>query len=81
MTPPLEPLHTAADVAQALGQTERYVKDRCRRREWPHRRLARGEVGFTAEDYAKILELTAIPAEQEPNPRIAFAPRSRRGAA
>jgi hypothetical protein len=74
----LASLHTVAQVAEALVQTERYVEERCRRREWPHRRLARGEVRFTDDDYAQILDLIrAEPVAPEPQ-RLSFAPRSRR---
>lgn len=74
----LPALHTAADVAAALGATDHYVKERCRRHEWPHRRMARGEVRFTADDYAQILELVSVAAAQPAEPRMSFAPRSRR---
>lgn len=80
-SPGLPHLYTVAEVARALGQTERYVKDRCRQRLWPHRRLARGQVGFTAEDYAAVLELAKADVAAPANPRVAWAPRSRRGAA
>lgn len=72
--------HSAAEVAHALGESERYVLDKCRAREWPHRRGARGRATFTADDFARILELIAEP-EAAPTPRgLAFAPRSGRRA-
>lgn len=78
MPEPLPPLYSLPEVAAALGQTERYVQEKTRLREWPHRRLARGVVAFTAEDYAKVLELCASAPVEMPAPRLAFAPRSRR---
>lgn len=80
-TPGLEPLHTAAEVADALGVTEYFVKQQCRKHLWPHRRLSRGQVGFTTADYAEVLDLTASPVEKDEPTGLAFAPRSRRGAA
>lgn len=78
MTAPLPALHSLTEVAQALGETESYVATKCRRREWPHVRGARGKPSFTAAQYAEILELIAQPAtEQEPR-GLSFAPRSRR---
>ena len=74
-------LHSVTEVAEALNETERYVKDQCRRNVWPHRRLARGRVAFTDDDYTRVLELIAADAESKPEPRVALAPRSRRGAA
>lgn len=71
-------LHSAAEVAEALGVSEDYVKRQCRQQVWPHRRLSRGRVGFTAEDYARVLELVAADVTAGPEPRISFAPRSRR---
>lgn len=76
----LQPLHSLEDVAAALGETPYFVKEKCRRREWPHIRGARGKPSFTAEQYAQILDLIAEPVAAEPQPRIAFAPRSRRSA-
>lgn len=79
MSAPLPHLRTVTDVAEALGQSENYVRTQCRKRLWPHRRLARGAVGFTDADYAQVLELIcAAPAEAEPQERFALAPRSRR---
>lgn len=69
---------TVAEVAEALTVPEHYVKTKCRRREWPHRKGSRGTPLFTAEDVAAIRELMAVPAESQPEPRIQFAPRSRR---
>lgn len=76
---PLPALFTATEVAEALRETEDYVRAKCRRGEWPHRRGARGVPKFTADDYARIVELTAgAQAEAESNQRFALAPRSRR---
>lgn len=72
----LEPLHTVSDVANALGVTEYFVKQQCRKHLWPHRRLSRGQVGFTAADYAEVLDLTARPVEKDEPTGLAFAPRS-----
>jgi hypothetical protein len=77
----LQRLHSVAEVAEALGETERFVKDHCRAGLWPHRRGARGRISFTAEDYARVLELIAADVTTEQSPRLSFAPRSRRGAA
>lgn len=75
----LPPLHSVADVAQALGQTERYVKEKARLREWPHRRLARGVVAFSDDDYAAVLQLLRVEAEPaSASPRLVLAPRSAR---
>ena len=77
----LEALHTVDEVAAALGESEYYVREKCRRGEWPHTRGARGKPAFTAAHYAQILELIAQPAG-DPEPKgLSFAPRSRRGAA
>jgi hypothetical protein len=79
MTAPLPAVYSVADVAAALGETERFVSVKCRQRAWPHRRGSRGRVSFTADDYAQILELcSAPPAAAEDAPRWALAPRSRR---
>lgn len=74
----LQPLHSVADVADALGTTERYVKDKARSREWPHVRVARGEIKFTADDYARVLELMRVDVEPSAPARLALAPRSGR---
>ncbi len=74
----LDRLHTAAEVAEALGQTENYVREQCRRRAWPHVRLARGRVGFTDEHFAEIVRLCSVAPTTEPAQRFALAPRSRR---
>jgi hypothetical protein len=74
----LPSLHTVAEVAVALGQTERYVKEKCRLREWPHRRGARGQVGFTDEDYAEVLRLMSVEPVEAAKSRFSFAPRARR---
>lgn len=71
-------LHTVSDVAEALGQTERYVREKARLREWPHRRLARGAVAFSDDDYAAVLELCRVEASAPAAPRLALAPRSAR---
>lgn len=76
----IERLYSVAEVAEALRQTERYVLDKCRRREWPHRRLARGQVGFTEADYAAVLDLCSAPPAEPESPRLSFAPRARRRA-
>ena len=69
---------TVAEVAETTRQTDHYVKQKCRRREWPHRKGARGVPFFTADDVAAIVELCAAPAEAETTERFALAPRSRR---
>ena len=75
-------LHTVADVAQALGVAERYVREKARLRQWPHRRLARNAVAFSDEDYAEVLELIRAEVTEPEELRLALAPRSarRRGA-
>lgn len=77
----LQRLHSVEEVADAIGETPNYVKAKCRAREWPHRRGARGRVHFTTEDYARVLELIAADVTAEAPERLAFAPRSKRGAA
>lgn len=74
----LERLLSVAEVADLLGETPTYVQQQCRRQLWPHRRLARGRIAFTAEDYAGVLELCAQDVAAPDNPRMAFAPRSRK---
>ncbi len=74
----LQRLHSATEVAEALGQTENYVREQCRRRAWPHVRLARGRVGFTGEDFTEIVRLCSVAPTAEPVQRFALAPRSRR---
>lgn len=81
MTAPLPRNHAVAEVAEALGESEYYVRERCRRGEWPHRKGARGRPSFTAEDFAAILEIVKAEPSAPANPRVAWAPRSRRGAA
>lgn len=77
----LEPTHSLEEVAAALGQTPRYVADKCRARLWPYRKGAYRQMRFTAADYAQILELIAqAPAVEPEQPRMSFAPRSRRRA-
>jgi hypothetical protein len=68
----------AAAVARALGCTERYVREKARLREWPHRRLARNEVRFSAGDYGAVLELIRVQPAVPMAPRLALAPRSAR---
>lgn len=81
MTAPLPAAYPLEVVAAALGENPRYVQERCRRREWPHLRGARGRISFTAEQYARVLELIAQdPAAETESARISFAPRSRRRA-
>lgn len=78
----LQRLHSVEDVAAALGVTPYYVKQQCRRRAWPHRRPNRNQIAFSDADFAQILEITAEPvADTAPATGLAFAPRSRRGAA
>jgi hypothetical protein len=78
----LTPNHTVEEVAAALGETAYYVQTKCRAREWPHCRGARGRVSFTAEHFNRILELIAEPeASAEAQPRFSFAPRSGRRSA
>lgn len=69
-------LHPAAEVAEALGQSERYVLDRARSGAWPHRKGARGAVLFSNEDYLQVLELIAVPVQAPAEKRLSFAPRS-----
>lgn len=80
MTTDLPRIYTVAEVAAALRETEHYVRQRCRKHEWPHRRGPRGMPTFTAEQVAEIVALTAVPVESEPQQRFAMAPRSRRSA-
>ena len=75
--PALPQLFTAAEVARALQQTERFVQEKVRLHEWPHRRGARGAALFTAADYDRILELIAVPVAAPAATRLAFAPGSR----
>jgi hypothetical protein len=69
---------SAFDVAKALGETERYVRDKCGAGEWPHRRGSRNTPRFTQADFDRILELIAVPEEGPQTTRLALAPRSRR---
>lgn len=71
-------LHSLEEVAEALNETPHYVRDKCRRSLWPHRKGSRGRPSFTDEDYARVLELIAADAQQQDEPRFALAPRSRR---
>lgn len=80
MTSPLPRTFSTAEVAEALGEDESFVKRKCRLGDWPHRRGSRGRVSFTAEDYSRVLELIAAEAQPKPEPRLSFAPRSRRRA-
>lgn len=81
MTAPLPRVRSVEEVADALGETGRFVKDKCRAREWPHVKLGRGRIAFTDEQYARVLELIATPVEDTTPRGLSFAPRSRRGAA
>lgn len=76
----IERLYTVAEVAEALGETERYVTEKCRLREWPHQKGSRGRPSFTEQDYATVLELRAVPVAAPEVPRLSFAPRARRRA-
>jgi hypothetical protein len=79
MSETLPKLYTAEQVAEAIGETEGYVKRKCQRHEWPHRRGARGVHKFTADDFAQIVELIASPVSDDaPTPRFQLAPRSKR---
>ena len=71
-------LRTVTEVADALGESEHFVKEKCRLKEWPHWRGSRGRVGFTDQHFAEIVALCSVEASAEPSPRFAFAPRSRR---
>lgn len=78
MTAPLPALHSVEEVAEAMNVTTRYVRDKCRRREWPHSKLERGRPAFSDEQYRQVLELCrAEPQSDEPT-GLSFAPRSRR---
>jgi hypothetical protein len=70
--------YSAAEIAKSLGETERYVKEKARTGEWPHRKGARNTPRFTAADFDRILELIAVPETAQRMPRLALAPRSRR---
>lgn len=76
----IERTYTVAEVAAALGESQRHVMEKCRLREWPHQRGSRGRVSFTERDYARVLELRAVPADEPEVPRLVFAPRARRRA-
>ncbi len=78
MTESLPSLRTVAEVAAALGETEHFVKAKCRRRDWPHWRGSRGRVGFTDEHFAEIVRLSSVDVTADPAQRFALAPRSRR---
>lgn len=81
MTAPLPAVYDIDEVAAALGESPGYVATKCRRSEWPHLKGARGRPKFTADQYARILELIAQdPAAEQETSRINFAPRSRRRA-
>jgi hypothetical protein len=80
MTAPLPHLRTVAEVAEALGESQHFVKEKCRLKEWPHWRGSRGRVGFTDQHFAEIVELCSVEASAEPSTRFAFAPRSNRRA-
>lgn len=73
-------LHSAAEVAEALGMTERYVTEKARNGEWPHRKGPRGVALFSDEDYRQVLELIAAPVVAQAEPRLSWAPRSGRKA-
>lgn len=53
----LPQVFTAAEVADALGQTEHYVTRQARTGKWPHIRVARGAIRFTQDDVDAVLEL------------------------
>lgn len=55
----LPKLFTPVDVAKAMKQTAHYVEKQARHGGWPHHRVARGAIRFTAEDYAEVLRLCA----------------------
>ena len=76
----IERLLSPAEVADLLGESERYVREKCRRQEWPHRRGSRGTPRFSVDDVAEIRDLIAVPVATAASPRISFAPRSRRSA-
>jgi hypothetical protein len=78
MEPALPRLFTSAEVAWALQVSESYVRQKARAREWPHRRGPRGTPLFSRDDVAQILELMKSPVVAPTEPRVSFAPKSRR---
>ena len=47
------------DAAERLGVSAVTVQQKCRTKEWPHRRIGRA-YRFTEDDIAAILALTAV---------------------
>ncbi len=68
-------LHTPQEIADSLGCSEWWVKDRARRREIPSTKVA-GAYRFTAQQWAEIVETYAQRPESTPEPSV-VAPRRR----
>ena len=56
------------DVAQRLGQTERWVSQQVRELGVPHVRLSRGRIAFTDDQYQQLLDALTVQSQQ-PTPR------------
>jgi hypothetical protein len=73
LPPPLTP----AQAAEALGCTERWLREQASARRVPHFRPHSKLLLFTVEDVAAIRELWAQPAETEPESLTTRRSRSR----
>ena len=56
MNPPT--IYSPQDVADLLTVSRETLLRKCRRGEWPHRRLTPQTIVFTDEDVAAILEMS-----------------------
>jgi hypothetical protein len=74
--PALPRLFTPAEAARALAQTEHYVREKARRREWPHSRMARGAVRFSVADLEAIIGMTHQPVGEPTDNPWGLTPRS-----
>lgn len=54
--------HNVAEVAKAFGISDKTVRLRCQRNEYPHRRDGR-RIYFTDEDLAAIADADRVPAQ------------------
>lgn len=70
--------YSPLDVAEALGQTEYFVREKARKHEWPHIRVARGQVRFTESDFQQVLELCHRAAAGPAEPTTFLTPGSQR---
>jgi hypothetical protein len=61
----LSRLHTAKDIGEAVGRSERWVKEQAHAGRFPHVKVGKS-YGFTAEHWAEIVALLSRQADAAP---------------